>query len=85
MVVQASPCPILKSLKHNQLTQLAIADGFGVYIDGGSSLVSSNNVYDGNTLIGVQSVNGSIEMTGDTVTNSLSTGVWAEGSRLPCQ
>ena len=57
----------------------AISDGFGVFLDGGSTLVSSNNVYDGNTLIGVQSVNGSIEMNGDTVTNSLSTGVWAEG------
>ncbi len=57
----------------------AIADGFGVYMDGGSTLMSTNNVYDNNILIGVQSVNGTIEMNGDTVSNSLSTGVWAEG------
>ena len=57
----------------------SITDGFGVYIDGGSTLMSSNNVYDNNILIGVQSVNGTVEMNGDTVSNSLSTGVWAEG------
>ena len=57
----------------------SISDGFGVYMDGGSTLMSSNNLYDNNILIGVQSVNGTIEMNGDTVSNSLSTGVWAEG------
>ena len=41
--------------------------------------MSSNNLYDNNILIGVQSVNGTVEMNGDTVSNSLSTGVWAEG------
>ena len=57
----------------------AISDGFGVYIDGGSTLMSSNNLYDANTLMGVQSVNGTVEMTGDIVSGSLSTGIWAEG------
>ena len=57
----------------------SITDGFGVYMDGGSTLMSSNNLYDNNILIGVQSVNGTVEMNGDTVSNSLSTGVWTEG------
>jgi len=57
----------------------AISDGFGVYVDGGSTLISSGNLYDGNTLMGVQSVNGTVEMTDDTVSGSLSTGIWAEG------
>ena len=57
----------------------SITDGFGVYMDGGSTLMSSNNVYDSNTLMGVQSVNGTVVMNGDSVSGSLSTGVWAEG------
>ncbi len=57
----------------------SISDGFGVYIDGGSTFISSNNLYDGNTLMGVQSVDGTIDMSNDIVSGSLSTGVWAEG------
>ncbi len=57
----------------------SISDGFGVYIDGGSTFISSNNLYDGNTLMGVQSVDGTIDMSNDVVSGSLSTGVWAEG------
>jgi hypothetical protein len=57
----------------------SISDGFGVYVDGGSTLISKGNLYDGNTLIGVQSVNGSLDMTDDIVSGSLSTGIWAEG------
>lgn len=57
----------------------SISDGFGVYLDGGSTLISTNNLYDSNTLMGIQSVNGSIELNNDIVSGSLSTGVWAEG------
>ena len=56
-----------------------LVDGFGVFIDGGSTLLSTDNVYTGNTLVGVQSVNGTIEMSGDVVSGSLSTGIWGEG------
>ena len=58
----------------------AITDGFGVYVTNSSSFTSDNNTYTGNVLMGVQAVNGTISLSNDTVSGSLSTGVWAEGT-----
>lgn len=57
-----------------------ITDGFGVYVTNSATLVSENNTYVGNVLMGVQAVNGTISLTNDSVSGSLSTGVWTEGT-----
>lgn len=55
-----------------------ISDGFGVFVDEGSTFNSEGNLYSSNVLLGIQVVDGAASLTDDEVSNSLSTGIWIE-------
>ena len=67
-----------------ELTQASnpedISDGFGILMSESAVLESQGNIYNLNTLVGVQSISGSINLIDDEVSNSLLTGIWVEGN-----
>ena len=57
-----------------------ISDGYGVFMDDNSTINSASNVYDSNFLINIQSLQGTINLQDDVVSNAVSTGIWSEGT-----
>lgn len=56
----------------------APTDGIGIWVQGGSSLTSSDNILDGNFLSGVQADNSDISVSNSTISNVVGAAVWTD-------